>query len=160
MSDDNRKSIAVILILLGFGLLGWIFLGGGRGGFRWSGSSYTGDRPPVQSVSLNTRSGNDTTPPLGRTTPGTQTSGDSQCSEDKSGNEAPMLQSTAGTTRVVPVNGLGAARVRSGPGFGQNVLGCLRSGSLVSPTGRVSGTWSQVKLADNSSAWIATNQLN
>jgi hypothetical protein len=158
MNDDNRKSIAIVLILLGFGLLGWILLAG-RGGFRWATSSNTGDRPPVQNAELNARQANYTTPPLGKTS-ATNTSGNSQCSEDSNGNEAPMLQSTAGTTRVVPVNGLGAARLRSGPGFGQNVLGCLRSGSLVSPTGRVLGTWSQVKLADNALGWIATNQLN
>ncbi len=159
MNDDHRNPIAAILIFLGFGLLGWFILSWLRGGYSGQ-TGYVPDRPAIANISPNTQTTSYAAPSSVKKTSTATTSGKNQCSEDSSGNEAPMLQSLTGTTKVVPVNGLGAARLRSEPTFGQNVVGCVRAGNLVSPTGKISGTWSEVKLADNTLAWIATNQLN
>jgi hypothetical protein len=150
MRDRNAVPIALILTGL-IWLLLTLLLGKG---FNFSGFSFWSDR--------NATSGGTSTATLTSTTSGSAGSASSSnlCGEDGNGNSARMLKSTAGTDRISPVNGLAAARLRSSPSFGENVVGCLTAGNLVSRTGRVSGTWSQVKLADNTTGWISTNQLN
>lgn len=155
---DNRNLLPIVLIMLGFAWLLWTLLFGGRGVNFW-GNGYSADRSTSPDSSFIS---NNSTPltPISPASPRPTPPNSNLCGDDQNGNAAPMLQSTAGSARIAPVNGLAAARLRSSPSFGRNVVGCLRTGNLVSPTGRVSGTWSQVKLADNTLGWISTNQLN
>lgn len=82
------------------------------------------------------------------------------CSSDERSNSASVYSGgNVGSSQIVPLLGKKAARIRSSPQFGNNVITCLLRSHTVARTGSVSGIWSEVRLGDGTSGWIATAQL-